>query len=123
MPKTSEKRAPQEGKTQQPCYVVLQVEKCCHYFVVKGKSAMQNWLETRLITETAVSVTERGWMETALFHNCFRGEFLKNIGPQRPVLIIYDGHVTHISVEVIKVAQESDNNEIASTYNACLTAS
>ncbi|KAF2898128.1 hypothetical protein ILUMI_08052 [Ignelater luminosus] len=33
--------------------------------------------------------------------------FLKNIGLQRPVLLIYDGHVTHISVELIKLAQEN----------------
>ncbi|KAF2887384.1 hypothetical protein ILUMI_18789, partial [Ignelater luminosus] len=86
IPETSEKRAPQEGKIRQPCYVVQQVEKCC---------------------QTAVSVTERGWMETILFHNWFRDVFLKNISPHRPVLLIYDGHVTHISVELIKLAQEN----------------
>ncbi|KAF2889922.1 hypothetical protein ILUMI_16251 [Ignelater luminosus] len=75
--------------------------------VFKRKSVMQNWLETGLITKTAVSVTERGWMKTTLFHNWFRDVFLKNIGFQRPVLLIYDGHVTHISFELIKLAQEN----------------
>ena len=32
--------------------------------------------------------------------------FLENIPPTRPVLIIEDGHSSHISMEVIKLAQE-----------------
>ncbi|KAF2904152.1 hypothetical protein ILUMI_02041 [Ignelater luminosus] len=71
------------------------------------ESVMQNWLETGLITETAVSVTERGWMETTQFHNWLRDVFLKNIGPQRPILLIYDDHFTYISVELINLAQEN----------------
>ena len=34
--------------------------------------------------------------------------FLKNIPPTRPVLVIEDGHSSHISLEVIKLAQNND---------------
>lgn len=37
----------------------------------------------------------------------FRDLFLPNIGEERPVLLIYDGHTTHISTKLIRVAQQN----------------
>ena len=34
--------------------------------------------------------------------------FIANIPPTRPVLLIEDGHASHISIEVIKLAQSND---------------
>ncbi|XP_071055885.1 uncharacterized protein [Onthophagus taurus] len=76
--------------------------------VFKGKFVMENWINEELATQTAVSVTERGWMETTLFYNWFRDVFLANIGRERPVILIYDGHVTHISVKLIQLARAND---------------
>ncbi|XP_057659299.1 uncharacterized protein LOC130895771 [Diorhabda carinulata] len=76
--------------------------------VFKGKYVMENWINTEVATETAVSVTERGWMETTLFYNWFKMVFLPNIGNERPVLLVYDGHVTHISTKLIQLAQENN---------------
>ncbi|KAG5893441.1 hypothetical protein JTB14_012162 [Gonioctena quinquepunctata] len=42
-----------------------------------------------------------------LFYNWFKKVFLPNIGPERPVLLIYDGHVTHISTKLIRLAIEN----------------
>lgn len=76
--------------------------------VFKGKYVMDNWINEEESTQTAVAATERGWMETTLFYNWFRDVFLKNIGEERPVLLVYDGHVTHISTKLIQLAQEND---------------
>lgn len=76
--------------------------------VFKGKYVMDNWINEKEFTQTAVAVTERGWMETTLFYNWFRDVFLKNIGEERPVLLVYDGHVTHISTKLIQLAQENN---------------
>lgn len=76
--------------------------------VFKGKYVMENWVDKDTATQTAVAATERGWMETTLFYNWFKDLFLKNIGEERPVLLIYDGHVTHISTNLIRLAQEKE---------------
>lgn len=60
------------------------------------------------VSQTAISASERGWMETTLFYNWFKNVFLKHIGPERPVLLIYDGHVTHVSTKLIKLAPENE---------------
>lgn len=74
--------------------------------VFKGKYVMENWFNE--VPQMAVSATERGWMETNLFYNWFKNLFLKQIGPERPVLLIYDGHVTHVSTKLIKLAKDNE---------------
>lgn len=75
--------------------------------VFKGKYVMDNWFDQDNTTQTAVSASSRGWMETTLFFNWFRDVFLPNIGEERPVLLIYDGHTTHISTKLIRLAQQN----------------
>lgn len=48
-----------------------------------------------------------GWMESDIFAYYFVKSFLKFCGPERPVLLIYDGHTTHVDERVIKSAIES----------------
>lgn len=76
--------------------------------VFKGKHVMENWVNNEVPTQTAVSASERGWMETKLFFNWFKDVFLSNIGNERPVLLLYDGHSTHISTNLIRLAQQND---------------
>ncbi|XP_068082293.1 uncharacterized protein [Anabrus simplex] len=76
--------------------------------VFKGKFVMENWIDQQVPTQTAVSASERGWMETTLFFHWFRDVFLTNIGTERPVLLLYDGHSTHISTQLIRLAQKND---------------
>lgn len=45
-------------------------------------------------------------METDVFKNYFERSLLKSIGPERPVVIIYDGHNTHINLSLIEKATE-----------------
>lgn len=76
--------------------------------VFKGKYVMENWVDNDMTTQTAVSASERGWMETRLFYNWFRDVFLTHIGTERPVILLYDGHTTHISTKLIQLAQENE---------------
>lgn len=43
------------------------------------------------------------WMDTETFHN-----FFKNIHPDRLVVLIYDGHVWHISIGLIEKARQEN---------------
>lgn len=46
-------------------------------------------------------------MKTTLYFNWFRDVFVRNIGEKRSVLLIYDGHTTHISTKLIRLAVEN----------------
>jgi len=49
--------------------------------------------------------SENGWMDTNLFASWFKQGFLKwTAGLPRPLLLIYDRHMSHISLEVLEVA-------------------
>jgi len=53
--------------------------------------------------------SENGWMDTNLFSSWFKKGFLtwtKDL--PRPLLLIFDGHMSHISVEVICLARQND---------------
>ena len=54
-------------------------------------------------------------MNTELYLQWFK-YFLDNIPPARPVLLIQDGHASHISIEVIELAKAND------IYLLCLPA-
>lgn len=53
------------------------------------------------ILGTANAATCNGWMETAVFEAFIEKVFLKTVGPKRPILLIYDGHATHVGVNLI----------------------
>ena len=49
--------------------------------------------------------SENGWMDTNLFASWFKQGFIKwTAGSPRSLLLIYDGHMSHISLEVVDVA-------------------
>ena len=56
---------------------------------------------------TLFSCTDNGWITREKYLEWIKF-FLSNISPARPVLIIEDGHSSHISMEVIKLAQDND---------------
>ncbi|KAJ8882658.1 hypothetical protein PR048_014470 [Dryococelus australis] len=57
---------------------------------------------------TSYVATENGWMETEVFINIFKISFLAHIGTKRPVLVICDGHKTHVSLRLIEIAREEN---------------
>ena len=51
--------------------------------------------------------SESGWINSELFVEWF-AFFLKSIPPARPVLLVQDGHSSHVSIELIEMAREND---------------
>lgn len=54
--------------------------------------------------ELSYSASAKGWMETDIFYNYLEKVLISNLGEERPVLIIYDGHVTHVHARVVSLA-------------------
>lgn len=56
---------------------------------------------------TAYAVSAKGWRETTIFEKYIKEVFLPAVGPERPVLLVFDGH-SHVDLSVIELlaAQE-----------------
>ena len=52
-------------------------------------------------------VSDNGWMRKELFFEWFK-LFVQMIPPLRPVLLVLDGHGSHITIEVIEYAQSNE---------------
>ena len=58
-------------------------------------------------TDGDVSVS--GWSNTEIFKRYMQEHFMKyipNCNAENPVLVIYDGHISHVSIELIAWARE-----------------
>ena len=74
--------------------------------VVKGKtSATLHGLNvTDAPPGTVFAYQENGWMSEKLGEMWFRDVFLKNCGPDRPQLLILDGHSSHETLGLLELA-------------------
>ncbi|KAH1016019.1 hypothetical protein HUJ04_007306 [Dendroctonus ponderosae] len=57
---------------------------------------------------TTYAATSNGWMEAEIFQNYFQKSFLKTIGTDRSVLLILDGHSTHLTIRLIEIASQEN---------------
>ncbi|XP_038074804.1 jerky protein homolog-like [Patiria miniata] len=74
------------------------------YIIFKGARVRQEWTEGTL-SGTGYNATKTGWSNSATFLQWFKGHFLPQVGSVRPLLLLYDGHSTHISVQIIEEAR------------------
>ena len=51
--------------------------------------------------------SNNGWMVTQIFYGWLANHFVSHIPLERPVLLIVDGHSTHIDVEISKFCKEN----------------
>ena len=63
----------------------------------KGKSPLPN---------TMYRVSDNGWINTQVFHQWFE-KFCSQV-TERPLLIIYDGHLSQVSISLIEKARGED---------------
>lgn len=54
--------------------------------------------------ELTYAASTKGWMDTEIFHNYFEKVLIPNLGEERPALIIYDGHSTHVDARIVELA-------------------
>ena len=50
--------------------------------------------------------SEKGWITTELFYGWLANHFILRIPPIRPVVLLVDGHSTHIDIEISKLCKE-----------------
>lgn len=74
--------------------------------VFKGKSVWDQWTadEGTGFQDMAYAATSNGWMEAGVFRKYLEKTFVPCLGQDRPVLLLYDGHATHVGLDVIQFA-------------------
>lgn len=76
-------------------------------FIFKGQSLAPTLQGETYPPLTEFAVTESGYMTTVVFVEWFK-LFLRNLPAIRPILLIFDGHTSHGSLEVLQLAKEND---------------
>ncbi|CAB3251132.1 unnamed protein product [Arctia plantaginis] len=74
--------------------------------IFKGKNMWDQWKAPpdKEFSGTAYAATPNGWMETEVFKNYFKKSLVPALGDERPALVIYDGHSTHVLLGLVKYA-------------------
>ena len=93
----------------QPMDVVQRLEFAYHpsLFIYKGKHLYTTWTMGGA-DKGRYAVSESGWMEKANYESWFITMFLqavKHLTESGPVVLFFDGHHSHISVNVIEMSQ------------------
>ena len=52
-------------------------------------------------------MTETGYMDTQTFYMWFANYFIPNLPPARPVVLLIDGHDSHLDPETFQLAQKN----------------
>lgn len=55
---------------------------------------------------TLFATSKSSFIDTELFHDWFANQFIKHLPPARPVLLVLDGHASHISLSTLLVAKQ-----------------
>ena len=76
------------------------------YVVYSGKNLYLNWTRDGY-PGSMYRTSGNGWMDTNVYRDWFKRMFIPCIGRERPVLLIFDGHASHVGIQVIKLAIEN----------------
>lgn len=85
-------------------------EKLPPMIVFKGKNVWDSWIPKKEEEYPGISygATKNGWMEAEIFFNYFVNNLLKHVNKERPIVIIYDGHSSHISIKLVEKARQEN---------------
>lgn len=70
--------------------------------IFQGSNLWSSWKGTKDLPGTYYAVSEKGWMTTSIFNEYF-ARFC-SIVKERPILLIFDGHLTHLDPVTIETA-------------------
>ena len=68
----------------------------------QGQNFQHSWRGDKALPNTIYGVSAKGWMTSEVMLSWFE-HFIK-LETKRPLLLIFDGHLTHFSIDVIKMA-------------------
>ena len=82
---------------------------CIPPLIIFPRVRMNDALKTGAPPGTIFEASQKGWINKDIFIH-WLNFFIDSIPKARPVLLIYDGHSSHISIEAIDLARKNDIN-------------
>jgi hypothetical protein len=83
-------------------------EKMPPLVIFKGKNLWNKWIPANeTFPGTSYTATPNGWMTSEVFENWFKNQFLPFVGEVRPIILIFDDHTTHVTPQLLQLAEES----------------
>lgn len=78
--------------------------------IFKGKNVWDNWLspQEEIYPGSSFAATKNGWIDTASFEAYFTKTLIPSLKNERPALVICDGHKSHVSLQLRKLAREQN---------------
>ena len=100
--------AAERGKT----HTILSCVSACGFvlppmMIYPRKRPVPEHLRESAYPNTLFASSETGWINAQLYLDWFKF-FLENVPPTRPILLIQDGHHSHVSIELIELARAND---------------
>ena len=97
----------EKGKTHTLLCCVSASGQALPPFMIYPRKRMSEKLQEGCVPGTVFACSGNGWVTQELYLQWFKF-FTANVPPARPVLLIEDGHASHISIEVIELARDND---------------
>ena len=67
---------------------------------------MESWFGTYALPNTSYSKSDKGWMGSEAFVKWF--ETFCKVVKEQPLLLIYDGHMNHVTIPIITLAMKEN---------------
>ena len=76
-------------------------------FIIFKGHRLNPGLTTNAPADTLFGVSNSSFIDAELFETWFERQFLTNLPPARPVLLVMDGHSSHLTLKIIKLAKSN----------------
>ncbi|XP_063634481.1 jerky protein homolog-like [Cydia splendana] len=79
--------------------------------IFKGKFVWDSWMantDKKYNFELSYAASPNGWIDSNIFLNYLEKVFIPALGKDRPVLLIYDGHNSHVNLNVVELALKNN---------------
>ena len=74
-----------------------------------GKHMWPSQISDKAFPGTSYRTTKSSWMDTNTFYSWFTSQFLQQVPKKnRLILLLYDEHLSHISLELMTAARQAD---------------
>ena len=74
--------------------------------IFQSKNLQSTWQGSKALPKAFYGISEKGWMTTGIFADWFK-QFVKAV-KERPLLTIWDRHMAHVSIDLVKEAKKED---------------
>ena len=75
--------------------------------IFSGKNLQSTWRGKHTLPNTCFGVSPNGWMTTDIFYEWFV-QFTSEVTERPLLLVVYDGHLSHVSIKLIEQAISED---------------